>query len=250
MKCVILAGGLGTRLSEETQSIPKPMIEIAGKPILHHIMDIFIGQGVSEFIVCGGYKWNNIVGYFYALNPKIINNNRNNEILFDFENFAVEVVNTGLDTQTGGRLRRIKHKLTETFLMTYGDGLANVNIQDLLSIHRQNHGFCTLTAVHPLGRFGRVQMLNDGLVMEFGEKIESEKDWINGGFMAVNPPALELIEDDSVNWEKEILPILSQERKLYARKHVGFWQCVDTQRDLFEIKKVYEEQGEIWLKVR
>lgn len=243
MKAVILAGGRGTRIEEESASTPKPMIEIGGKPLLRHIMDIFILQGVNDFIICGGYKWSHIIGYFYAQNPKIVNNNKNGEVNFEFNAFSVNVINTGLDTQTGGRIKRLENKVVEPFFLTYGDGLANVNLSSLFNFHKEFGGLCTLTAAHPEGRFGRLRLLNDGLVSDFGEKVEADTDWINGGFMVVEPDIMDFIEGDETNFEKGVLPVLAKERRLYAKKHFGFWKSVDTLRDLNELKAIWEKAG-------
>ncbi len=238
MKAVILAGGLGTRISEESYLKPKPMIEIGGHPILWHIMKIFYSQGIDDFIICAGYKQHIIKEYFadYALHCS--------DITFDFskggemtvhdnssENWKVTIVDTGMNTMTGGRIKRVKKYLgDEPFLMTYGDGVSDVNIKNLVEFHKNHGKLATLTAVHPAGRFGILDIKGD-YVASFGEKIESDTDWVNGGFMVLDPGITDYIEGDETIFEKTPLETLSAEGQLMAYKHSGFWQCMDTLRD-------------------
>jgi glucose-1-phosphate cytidylyltransferase len=237
MKTVILAGGLGTRISEETLVRPKPMIEIGGKPILWHLMKIYAAQGVTEFIVCVGYKGYMIKEYFanYFLHMS--------DVTFDLAKNAMEVhhrhaepwrvtlVDTGEATMTGGRLKRVAQYLDdEDFYFTYGDGVADVDLKELARVHRAEGGLATLTAVQPPGRFGALQM-DGNRVDHFREKPQGDGAWINGGFFLLSPKVLDYIDGDHIIWEAEPLDRLSADRKLAAYKHSGFWHPMDTLRD-------------------
>ncbi len=237
MKVVILAGGLGTRLSEETAIRPKPMAEIGDKPILWHIMKIYSAYGFNEFVVCLGYKGYMIKEYFsnYFLH--------NCDVTFDMRDHGVEVhqnanepwrvtlVDTGADTQTGGRLRRVAEYLGgEPFMMTYGDGVADVDIEALLKFHEQSGKAATVTAVQPVGRFGAMELTDDS-VAAFQEKPEGDGSWINGGFFVLEPSVLDLIEGDSTVFERGPLESLASAGQLSAFRHDGFWQPMDTLRD-------------------
>lgn len=253
MKAVILAGGLGTRISEESHLRPKPMIEIGSHPIIWHIMKIYYFYGIRDFIVCAGYKQQVIKEYFknYYL--------YNSDITFDFskedlmvvhnsssEDWRVTVVDTGLGTMTGGRIKRIaKYLDNEPFLLTYGDGVSDVNIKELIEFHKSHGKIATLTAVHPAGRFGILD-LNGNEVKSFGEKIESNTDWINGGFMVLNPDVLEYIDGDDTVFEKGPLEKLSSEGQLMAYKHSGFWQCMDTLRDKNKLEELWDSSNAPW----
>ena len=253
MKAVILAGGLGTRISEETGVRPKPMVEIGGHPILWHVMKILYHQGIDEFIVCAGYRQYMIKEYFadYFLHCS--------DVTFDFkdgsstivhntniEKWKVTVVDTGLNTMTGGRLKRIKEYLgDDDFLMTYGDGVSDVNIAKLLDFHKQHGKMVTVTAVHPVGRFGILGIDGD-TVTSFGEKIESDIDWINGGFMIVNPKALDRIDGDETTFEYAPMIGLSNEGQLMAYRHEGFWQCMDTVKDKKLLEDLWESGKAPW----
>ncbi|AGI47122.1 glucose-1-phosphate cytidylyltransferase [Thermoplasmatales archaeon BRNA1] len=253
MKTVILAGGLGTRISEESYLRPKPMIEIGGYPILWHIMKIFYSQGVDEFIICAGYKQHMIKEYFadYFLHRS--------DITFDFtdeyhmtvhanssEKWKVTVVDTGLNTLTGGRIKRVaKYLGNEPFLLTYGDGVSDVDIKKLIKFHKSHGKLATLTAVHPVGRFGVLDLSGDQIT-SFGEKTESQTDWINGGFMVLDPKVIDLIDGDETTFEKEPMEALSAKGELMAYKHNGFWQCMDTLRDKQKLEALWESKKAPW----
>jgi glucose-1-phosphate cytidylyltransferase len=245
MKVVILAGGFGTRISEETGVKPKPMVEIGDKPILWHIMKIYSAAGIDDFIICLGYKGYVIKEYFatYSLHMSDITFDlRNNEMKVHqngTESWRVTLVDTGEKTMTGGRIKRIKDYIgDETFCLTYGDGVTDLNIQKLLAFHREQKTLATLTAVQPPGRFGVFSLDRDQtLISKFREKPKGEGAWISGGFFVVEPEAINYIEDDSTVWEEEPLVNLAREGKLAAYRHDGYWQNMDTLRD----KNVLEE---------
>jgi glucose-1-phosphate cytidylyltransferase len=237
MKAVILAGGLGTRISEETYLKPKPMIEIGGKPILWHIMKIYSTNGINDFVICCGYKGYMIKEYFknYFLHMS--------DVTFDIKNNKMEVhrkfaepwkitlVDTGINTMTGGRLKQVEdHVKNETFCLTYGDGVANIDIKKLIDFHKKSKCFATLTGVQPPGRFGILDIKNEK-VTKFNEKPSGDGDWINGGFFVLEPDVFNYLTDDSSVWEKEPLQTLSIENQLSVFKHTGFWQPMDTVRD-------------------
>lgn len=239
MKVVILAGGLGTRLSEETAVKPKPMVEIGGRPILWHIMKIYSAHGISDFIVCCGYKGHVIKAYFanYFL--------YRSDVTFDLENnqmqvhrqgvepWRVTLVDTGLETMKGGRMLRVRdHIGDETFCMTYGDGVSNVDISALIEFHREQDVLATLTAVRPPGRFGAFKLDSDQTtIASFKEKPDGEGAWINGGFFVLEPEVMDYIDGDHMDWEQEPMERLAQAGELGAYKHHGFWQPMDTLRD-------------------
>ena len=238
MKCVILAGGYGTRLSEETQAKPKPMVEIGGRPILWHLMRLFAAQGHTEFVVALGYKGEVIKRYFLEYNPLQsdltvhLNDGRVEAHRAAREPWTVHLVDTGLDTQTGGRIKRLAAQLHgESFLMTYGDGLADVRLADLIAFHRRHGKLATVTAVRPPGRFGGLEFAGD-LVSRFSEKPQVGEGWINGGFFVLEPGVLDYIQGDDTYFEREPLERLAQDGQLAAYRHEGFWQCMDTLRDL------------------
>jgi glucose-1-phosphate cytidylyltransferase len=216
MKVVILAGGLGTRISEYTKVIPKPMIKIAGKPIIHRIIDHFISYGHKEFYIATGYKGNLIKKYFKncKLNKKI----------------KVSCIDTGNNTMTGGRIKRLKKYLNENFFLTYGDGLSNVNLDKLVKFHNKKNKLVTVTAVRPPARFGAIKIIKDK-VQYFREKNNLDSGWINGGFFVVNPNFLKFIKNDNTFLEQEPLKRITKKHQLVAYKHKGFWQCMDTLRD-------------------
>mgnify|MGYP001062178361 CR=1 FL=1 len=248
MKAVILAGGLGSRISEESIYRPKPLVEIGGKPILWHIMKIYSYFGVNDFIICCGYKGYLIKEYFsnYFLH--------NSDVTFDVasnemhvhqtssEPWKVTVVDTGEVTQTGGRLKRVRHYLEneEAFCFTYGDGVSNIHIGDLISFHKCHGKAATVSAVRPPGRYGSLLLDNDR-VSAFEEKPLGDGSWISGGFFVLNPSVFDLISGDDTPWEQSPLRSLVSDKQLVARKHFGFWQSMDTVRD----KNVLEE---LWLK--
>ncbi len=222
MQVVILAGGLGTRLSEYTHSIPKPMVEVNGKPIIIHIMKQYAKYGYKDFLIASGYKGNIIKNFF---NKRI-------------KDWNIRVVDTGLKTMTGGRLKRLKEYLKdETFMMTYGDGISNVNIKKLLQFHKKNKKLVTLTAVRPPARFGAIK-LSGNKVKLFKEKDKIDEGWINGGFFVMDPNFLNFIKNDNTFLEKEPLEKAGKKGQLVAFKHNRFWQCMDTKRDKEKIEEI------------
>ena len=254
MKAVILAGGLGTRLSEETAIKPKPMVEVGGKPILWHIMKIYSHHGINDFIVCCGYKGYVIKEYFanYFLHMSDVTFdmrfNQMNVHAGKAEPWRVTLVDTGDSTMTGGRLKRVKEHLgSEDFCFTYGDGVSNVNITELLEFHKQQGTLATLTAVQPPGRFGAISLAQEQTkITQFQEKPEGDGAWINGGFFVLNPQVIDYIEDDSISWEKEPLQKLAHMEELSAYKHDGFWQPMDTLRDKRYLEKLWQANEAPW----
>ena len=237
MKCVILAGGMGTRISEESHLKPKPMIELGGKPIIWHIMKIYSGHGIQDFVICLGYKGYIIKEYFanYFLHMSDVTidmaHNKLEVHQQGAEPWKVTLVDTGDNTQTGGRLKRVARYIgAEDFCFTYGDGVADVDIKALIAFHRSRKVKATLTAVQPPGRFGAL-VLQDQLVASFREKPEGDGGWINGGFFVLSPAVLDYIAGDDSIWEREPLERLAKERSLAAYLHRGFWQPMDTLRD-------------------
>ena len=216
MKVVILAGGLGTRISEYTKVIPKPMIKICGKPIIHRIIEHYARYGHKEFIVALGYKGNLIKNYFRKKK--------------NFKNIKIHLIDTGKNSMTGGRIKRLKKYLNETFLLTYGDGLSNVNLSKLIKFHKRNKKMITLTAVRPPARFGAIKV-NGNYVKFFREKNLLDTGWINGGFFVVEPKFLNLIKNDQTFLEQGPFKKATKMRQMMAFKHRGFWQCMDTLRD-------------------
>ena len=233
MKVVILCGGKGTRLSEETITIPKPMVKIGDKPIIWHLMKIFSYFGFDEFILATGYKKEVIENFF-----------TNNQ---DFK--KIETIDTGQETLTGGRLLRLKEKLSEekTFLMTYGDGLCDINIQNLVDFHKNHKKIATLTAVHPPVRFGELKLQEDKIV-DFQEKPQANAGWVNGGFFVLNNEILNYIDNDQTIFEREPMTKLSKSGELMAYKHEKFWQCMDTMRDKILLNKMWNNKKAPWKK--
>jgi glucose-1-phosphate cytidylyltransferase len=256
MKAVILAGGLGTRISEETHLKPKPMIEIGGRPILWHIMKLYSAHGVHDFVICCGYKGYLIKEYFanYFLHMSDVTfdmaNNRMEVHQQYAEPWKVTLVDTGEETMTGGRLKRVADYLRdeEAFCFTYGDGVADVNITELLAFHTANHRLATVTAVQPPGRYG--SLARDGaLVKGFIEKPRGDGGWINGGFFVLSPRVLDYIAGDTTSWEIEPLAQLAQEGQLAAFEHKGFWQPMDTLREKNHLEELWlsgEAPWKIW----
>lgn len=251
MKVVILAGGLGTRISEESHLKPKPMIEIGGKPILWHIMKIYSHYGYNDFIICCGYKGYVIKEYFanYFLHTS--------DVTFDMaenkmkihqsasEPWKVTLVDTGEDTMTGGRLRRVKDYLDEDFCLTYGDGVSDVDISALIAEHKKSGNQATLVAVKPPGRFGALDLSNEE-VRSFTEKPQGDGNWINGGFFVLKKSVIDLIDGDQCVWEKKPLEILAGERQLKAHFHSGFWQPMDTLRDKNYLEELWSQGRAPW----
>ena len=255
MKVVILAGGLGTRISEESHLKPKPMIEIGGMPIMWHIMKLYSYYGYNDFVICAGYKQYIIKEYFsnYFFHKS--------DITYDFttgnhdmiihnnsaEPWKVTVVDTGLNTMTGGRVKRVRKYLNdEPFMVTYGDGVSNVNIGELVQFHKQHGKVMTLTGVQPEGRFGVMDFSSDNCVQAFREKRQEDSGWINGGFIVCNPEVLDYIQDDTIMLEREPMEQLAQEDQLMCYKHHGFWQCMDTLRDREKLEKLWDEDNAPW----
>jgi len=252
MKAVILAGGLGSRLSEETTVRPKPMVEIGGQPILWHIMKFYSHYGVNDFVICLGYKGYLIKEYFanYLLHVS--------DITVDFitgertihqnnaEPWRVTLIDTGAESMTGGRLRRAKNHIgDETFCMTYGDGVSDVDLPQLIALHRNHGRLATLTAVRPPGRFGVVE-LDEDKIIRFHEKPDGGTGWINGGFFVLEPAAIDFIDGDATHWEREPLEALARQSDLHAFKHEGFWQPMDTLRDKVLLEKLWADGCAPW----
>jgi glucose-1-phosphate cytidylyltransferase len=253
MKAVILAGGLGTRISEETHLKPKPMIEVGGKPILWHILKIYSAYGINDFLICVGYKGYVIKEYFanYFLHMSDvtfdIRNNKMEVHQKHAEPWKVTIVDTGEETMTGGRLKRVRDYLgDESFCFTYGDGVCDVNIRELVSFHEAHGKEATVTAVQPPGRYGALSIAADGLVQEFQEKPIGDKSWINGGFFVLSPRVIERIAGDATVWENEPLTGLARDGELCAFDHRGFWQPMDTLRDREQLERLWASGKAPW----
>lgn len=254
MKVVLLAGGFGTRISEESHLKPKPMIEIGGQPILWHIMKEYSAYGFNEFVICAGYKQQVIKEYFanYYLHRS--------DITFDFtaenkmvvhnnvaEPWKVSIVDTGLNTMTGGRIKRVEDYIgDETFMLTYGDGVCDINIQKLYEFHKQSGKMATMTAIQPGGRFGTLDIDADNAIERFSEKRKEDGGWINGGYMVIEPQVINYIDGDQTVFEREPLERLAAEGQLQAYKHDGFWQCMDTLRDKTLLEELLEQNRAPW----
>ena len=254
MKVVILAGGKGTRISEESRLRPKPMVEIGGKPILWHIMKYYSSYGFNEFIICCGYKGYVIKEYFadYYLHRSDVTFDfaNNNEMIIHnnvAEPWKVTVVDTGLHTMTGGRLKRIqKYVGDQTFMMTYGDGVSDIDLDALLEFHRVHKKAATLTAIQPGGRFGVLDIDDNETVRQFSEKAKEDGGWINAGFMVLEPEVFDYIEGDDTFFEKEPLENLALDGKLAAYRHEGFWKCMDTMRDKGMLDELWNSGQAPW----
>ena len=251
-KVVILCGGLGTRLSEETAIRPKPMVEIGGQPILWHIMKIFSACGFSEFVLALGYKGEVIKDYFvnYRYRSRSLTvslpSGDINVHSGDCEDWTVHLLDTGSDTNTGGRVRQASEFIgRETFLLTYGDGVANIDARRLLEFHRSHRGLATVTAVRPPARFGGIVFDGD-IVSRFAEKPQVGEGWINGGFFVVEPEAVDYVKDDSTLWEGEPMEKLAREAQLVAYRHEGFWHCMDTLRDVRDLEALWQTGKAAW----
>jgi glucose-1-phosphate cytidylyltransferase len=255
MKAVILAGGLGTRLSEETTLKPKPMVEIGGKPILWHIMKLYSLYGINEFIICCGYKGYVIKEYFanyFMHNSDVTFKLERNEMIVHehrAEPWVVTLVDTGEETMTGGRLKRVSEYLKgdEAFCFTYGDGVADVNIKELLEFHYQHGRQATMTATYPPGRFGALDIKNNQ-ILQFKEKPKGDGAMINGGFFVLSPKVIDLIDNDQTTWEKEPLETLAEIGELMAFQHKGFWQPMDTLRDKNLLEELWQTNNAPWKK--
>ena len=252
MKAVILAGGLGTRISEESHLRPKPMIEIGGKPVIWHIMKIYSAHGVNDFIVCLGYKGYMIKEYFsnYFLHTSDVTIDIGNNNIEVHQNSAepwrVTLLDTGIDTMTGGRLRRVRDYLgAEDFCLTYGDGVSDVNITELIAFHERQDTLATVTAIQLPGRFGALK-IDRGSVLGFEEKPRGDGGWINGGFFVLSPKVLEYIDGDETSWEREPLARLAAQGQLSAFLHPGFWQPMDALRDKTQLEELWESGRAPW----
>ncbi len=256
MKVVIFAGGRGTRISEESSLRPKPMIEIGGKPILWHIMKIYAAYGHTEFIICLGYKGWMIKEYFanYFLHNADITVDLSKNSLEVHNNYAepfkISLIDTGLDTMTAGRLKRVLPYVgNETFMLTYGDGVCNVDIDELVKFHKASGKICTMTAIQATSRFGVIKMEDDGTIDSFEEKPEDSGTWINGGFFVVEPEVAKYLPDDAddIMWERYPMDKLAADKQIGAYKHHDFWKCMDTLRDKEELEQLWEKHP-IWKK--
>jgi glucose-1-phosphate cytidylyltransferase len=253
LKVLILAGGFGTRLSEETDVRPKPMVEIGGKPILWHIMKIYSHYGFNEFVILLGYKGYYIKEYFtnYFLHQSDVTidlKNNSTEIHnSESEPWKVTLIDTGRDSMTGGRVKRAKDYIgDERFFLTYGDGVSNVNISELLEFHKSHGKLLTMTSVQPDGRFGAVEIAEDGEVKSFLEKPKGDGGWINGGFFVCEPKVMDYIDGDSTIFEKDPMENLAKDGEIYTYKHLGFWKPMDTLRDKKELHRLWTEGVAKW----
>lgn len=255
MKVVILAGGLGTRLMEETESRPKPMVDIGGKPILWHIMKIYESQGYNDFIICTGYKSAYIKEYFlnyFTHNSDFTIDLKNNSVEIiksNTETFKVTLVDTGLNTNTAGRIKKIRHLIQdEIFMLTYGDGVADIDLKSLLAFHYNSGKIATLTSVQLPGRFGNIDVDKRGIVKEFQEKPYGDGVWINGGFFILNREVFKYLEGDVdlIQWEKGPLIKIAEDGELAAYRHKGFWKCMDALRDRIELEDLWKKGNAEW----
>lgn len=253
MKVVILAGGKGTRLSEETQTVPKPMIEIGGKPVLWHIMKIYSHYGYNEFIICLGHLGYVVKEYFshyfMHMSDVTIDLAKNDMQIHasSSEPWKVTMVDTGPETMTGGRLKKIeKYVAKERFMLTYGDGVGDVNIRTLAEFHQKNKLLATVTAVQPLGRFGSLDIRGSNKVNSFLEKPKGDNNWINAGFFVLEPEIFDYIKGNDTLWEKEPLEKLARDKNLAAFKHTGFWKPMDTLRDKNELERLWQSGQAPW----
>jgi len=253
MKAIILAGGLGTRLAEETAARPKPMVEIGDKPIIFHIMSIYAAQGINEFIIAVGYKGELIKNYFlnfYAINNDISTDLETGQTIIHNRNrinWKIHVVDTGLHTQTGGRLKRLQQwlKNDDTVMFTYGDGVADIDIQALLKFHQSHGKLATVTTVRSPERFGRIAFDGDN-VTEFYEKPQAASGWINGGYFVLNAKVMDYIKDDDTVWEREPIERLAQDGQLMGYRHQGFWSCMDTLKEKHYLEELWHSGKAPW----
>lgn len=253
MKVVLLAGGLGTRLSEETDIRPKPMVEIGGKPIIWHIMKHYSHYGFNDFIVCLGYKGYVIKEFFANLFLHLsdvtidISNNEIQVHNSPVDKWKITLVETGSHTMTGGRIKRVKKYIdNERFMLTYGDGVSDVNINQLISFHEQKGKMCTVTAVQPSGRFGVLQINDNNEVESFHEKRAEDSGWINGGFFVCEPGIFDFIEGDDTMWERNPLEAIAQQKQLASYKHRGFWKPMDSLKDKLDLNELWNTDKAYW----
>ena len=252
MKLVILAGGRGTRLTEETLVKPKPLVDIGNKPIIWHIMKIYSHYGINDFIICLGYKGYLIKEYFanYFLHNSdlTIDLKKNSTTIHqkNSENWKVTLVDTGDDTLTGGRILKIKKYIKSDFLLTYGDGLSNVNVKKLIHFHKNNRKLVTVTAIQPQGRFGIIDINKKNKVTNFKEKPKGDSNWINGGFFVLKPGIFNFLENESSVWEKKPLTEMTKRNQVVAFKHNGFWHAMDTVRDKVLLDNLWENGEAPW----
>lgn len=251
MKAVILAGGLGTRLAEETAIKPKPLIEIGGRPILWHIMKIYSSHGINDFVICAGYKGYLIKEYFanYFLHMSDVTFDMNNNSMEvhhkKVEPWKITIIDTGDETMTGGRIKRVAPYIDGPFCCTYGDGVGDIDITALIAFHQKSGRLATLTGVQPPGRFGAIETDGDK-VLAFQEKPQGDGSWINGGFFVLEPAVFDLIEGDSTLWEKQPMEYLAAHAELGIFRHQGFWRPMDTLRDKIELEKLWDSQKAPW----
>ncbi|WP_428331703.1 glucose-1-phosphate cytidylyltransferase [Mucilaginibacter sp.] len=253
MKVVLLAGGLGTRISEETILKPKPMIEIGGMPILWHIMKIYSSYGYNDFVVCLGYKGYLIKEYFnnYFLHRSDVTVNLADNSLevhdSQAEPWKITLVDTGMNSMTGGRIKRIQNHIgNNPFLLTYGDGVSDINIEELVKFHKTHNKLCTVTAVQPSGRFGALNLSNENQVLSFMEKPKGDGSWINGGFFVCQPEVFNYIAGDNTTWEKEPMESIAKNGQMFTYKHEGFWKPMDTLRDKQELEEDWANGRAKW----
>ncbi len=253
MKVVLLAGGLGTRLSEETSLRPKPMVEIGGMPILWHIMKIYSAHGYNDFVVCLGYKGYLIKEYFanYFLHKSDVTIDLSDNSLkvldSQAEPWKITLVDTGVDSLTGGRIKRVQNHIgNEPFLLTYGDGVSDVNITELVKFHKESGRYCTVTSVQPSGRFGALNIGENNEVHSFMEKPKGDGSWINGGFFVCEPQVFDYIAGDSTTWEREPMENIAREGQMDTYKHHGFWKPMDTLRDKQELEADWASGNAKW----
>jgi glucose-1-phosphate cytidylyltransferase len=253
MKVVILAGGAGSRLAEETETKPKPMVEIGGRPILWHIMKHYSHYGHNQFIIALGYKGEHVKKFFLdysSLHSNLTVTLKNGKVRAhnndSCDDWAVHLIDTGLKTQTGGRIKQLASYIdNETFMLTWGDGLSDVNLDELLEFHRSHGKLATLTAVRPTARYGHLELDND-VVTEFSEKPQTHEGWINGAFFVLEPQIFDYIEGDDTQWEKKPLERLAKDGQLMAYRHVSFWQCMDTLRERYILEKLWQTGKAPW----
>ncbi len=253
MKVVILAGGLGTRIAEESDTKPKPMVEVGGRPLLWHIMRSYAHHGVNDFVICLGYKGYVIKEFFFNYHRHMsdlhidLSTGEHRLVNSQAEDWRITLVDTGADTMTGGRLKRVKHLVDQdTFCLTYGDGLSNVDIGAEIAFHQKHGKKATVCAVQPPGRFGVLNMGNEAQVSSFEEKPQDEIGWINGGFFVLEPTVFDTIEGDQTSWEREPLAELARQGELMAFQHHGFWRPCDTLRDKRELESLWNSGNAPW----